>query len=372
MKILYVITKGCEGGAQSVVSDLIHAHARRGDHVLLVTDQDGWLSKNVRGQFVEVVYSPFFSNTFNPITHLEAIFDVREIIKQFHPDIVSTHSFAGGIVGRWGSIGLAPSIHTFHGVSFTDGTPLWRKIVSIAAEGISGFISEKMIAVSENDRATVVKYLPFFSSKVVTIHNGVALPPVIEKKLSEKIRLVFVGRMEAPKNPFVVVRALSRLSEDLQKKFEITFIGDGVHKERANQLSVLLTPHVETEYLGRISREEVENVLNEKDILVFTSHWEGFPVTILEAMARSVAVIASDVGGIKEMVDSKNGILLSKENEEQSLADAFTAYAANPLRIFSEGKESRKKIEERFLLSRMIDNTFDVIDGVVSHKNPQV
>ena len=368
MKILYVITKGEEGGAQSVVSDLIHAHARRGDQVLLMTDKEGWLSKNVRGQFVEVVFSPFFSNTFNPITHLEAIFDVREIVKQFRPDVVSTHSFAGGIVGRWGSVGLAPSIHTFHGVSFTEGTPFWRKVVSIIAEGLTGLISKKMIAVSENDRKTVVRYLPFFSHKVVMIHNGVALPPVLERKLSEKIRLVFVGRMDAPKNPFVIIRALSRLSEDLQKKFEITFVGEGSYKVRATQMSSLLMPFVDTEFVGRIDREAVETTLVQKDILVFTSHWEGFPMAILEAMARSLSVIASDVGGISEMVDAKNGVLLSKENEEQSLADTFTLYATNPLLVFSQGKESRKKIEERFLLSKMTDNTFDSIDALLVKK----
>jgi glycosyltransferase involved in cell wall biosynthesis len=365
MKILYVITKGEEGGAQSVVSDLIHAHARRGDHVLLMTDKEGWLSKTVQGQYVQVVFSPFFSNTLNPITQLEAIFDVREIVKQFQPDIVSTHSFAGGIVGRWGSVGLAPSIHTFHGVSFTDGTPFWRKVVSIIAEGLTGLISKKMIAVSENDRKTVVRYLPFFSRKIVTIHNGVALPPHQERKLSEKLRLVFVGTMEAPKNPFVLIRALSRLSEDVQKKFELTFIGDGSYKLRAEQMSSLLIPFVDTEFLGKISREEVENVLNQKDILVFTSHWEGFPMAILEAMARGLTIISSNVGGVSEMVDAKNGVLLSRENEEQSLADTFTAYATNPLLIFEQGKESRKKIEERFLLNQMCNNTFDCIDKII-------
>lgn len=365
MKILYVITKGEEGGAQSVVSDLIHAHARRGDQVLLVTDKEGWLSKNVRGQFVEVVFSPFFSNTLNPFTHLQAIFDVREIVTQFRPDVVSTHSFAGGIVGRWGSVGLAPSLHTFHGVSFTDGTPLWRKIISIAAEGLTGLISQQMIAVSENDKKTVTHYLPFFSKKIVTIHNGVALPPIKERTLSEKIRLVFVGRMDAPKNPFVVVRALSRLNEDIQKKFEITFIGDGIYKERTQQMSTLLTPSIETIYTGRISRNEVEHILEQKDVLVFTSHWEGFPIAILEAMARGLSVVASDVGGIREMIDAKNGFLLSRENEEQSLADTFTVFASNPLLIFEHGKVSRKKVEERFTLDTMINKTFEVIDAVV-------
>lgn len=369
MKILYVITKGEEGGAQSVVSDLIHAHARRGDQVLLMTDKEGWLSKNVRGQYVEVVFSRFFSNTLNPITQLEAIFDVREIVKQFQPDVVSTHSFAGGITGRWGSIGLAPSVHTLHGVSFTDGTPLWRKIISIVVEGFSGLVSKRMIAVSENDRKTVVRYLPFFSHKVVTIYNGVALPPVVEKKLSEKIRLVFVGRMEAPKNPFVLIRALSRLSEDVQKKFSLTFIGDGSYGLRVKQMSSLLIPFVETEYLGLVSRDKVESTLEQKDVLVFTSYWEGFPIAILEAMARGLVVISSNVGGISEMLDAKNGILLSRENEEQSLADALTVYATNPLLVFEQGKESRKKVEERFVLSGMTHKTFDVIDSIVAQKD---
>lgn len=369
MKILYVITKGEEGGAQSIVSDLIHAHARRGDHVLLMTDKEDWLSKNVKGSFVEVLFCPFFSNSLNPLTHIQAIFDVREIVKQFRPDVVSTHSFAGGIVGRWGSVGLAPSLHTFHGVSFTDGTPIWRKVVSIIAEGLTGLISKKMIAVSENDRKTVVRYLPFLSHKVVTVYNGVALPPLSEKKLSEKIRLVFVGRMDAPKNPFIIVRALSRLNEELQRKFEIIFVGEGSYKQRSQQMSSLLTPLVETTYTGRLSRDEVEKILEERDVLVFTSHWEGFPVAILEAMARGLAVVASDVGGIKEMVDAKNGFLLSTEDEEQSLADVLTAYTANPLLTFEQGKHSRKRIEERFTLLVMVSKTFDLIDKVVVKKH---
>ncbi len=236
--------------------------------------------------------------------------------------------------------------------------------MSIIAEGLTGLISKKMIAVSDNDRKTVIRYLPFFSKKVLTIHNGVALPPQEERKLSEKIRLVFVGRMEAPKNPFVLIRALSRLSEDVQKKFELTFIGDGSYKLRAQQMSSLLIPFVDTEFLGKVTREEVENILNKKDVLVFTSHWEGFPMAILEAMARGLAVVASDVGGIHEMVDAKNGFLLSKENEEQSLSDTLTAYSANPLLVFEQGKVSHKKIEERFTLETMISKTCDVIDGV--------
>jgi glycosyltransferase involved in cell wall biosynthesis len=362
MKILYVITKSEFGGAQSVVMSLLEAHVRRGDSVALLTDRNGWLLVEAKKLGVIAYTNRFFSNSKNPITHILALWETKKIIKECNPEIISSHSFAGGVQARLANLWSRPLVHTAHGISFTKGVPLWRKLVSILWEGGLGLIcTDALIAVSENDRNTIAQTLPFLSKKLHVIHNGVHIPFQEASFANEKIHIAYVARMAVPKTPWQVLKTFSQLSKNMREKYKITFVGEGNYIARLKSFSMTISS-LEVSFVGFKNKEEFYKL--NPDILVFTSRWEGFPMVILEAMAFGLPVIASDVGGVREVVDSSVGWLLPKgtHKEISEMKELFTQISENKSILVQKGHNARVRIKNNFTVEKMVEETFTVLD----------
>lgn len=367
MRILYVITKSEPGGAQSVVSELIKAHVMRGDGVGLIVDKPGWLTEKALLSGVKVFYNPSFSNSLNPLTHLDALTKTRRAVKSFAPDVISTHSFAGGIQGRLASLGSkVKRVHTLHGVSFTSGTPLWRKMVSVFWEGVLGLCTDKIVTVSLNDARLVSSYLPFLKKKLVTIHNGVDIPlRSVSFENTPPFTLVYVARMALPKTPWKIIHALEKLPSEIQSQFTLMYVGDGPYLWNLKSEASTRIPHVKVEYTGMLPREEVRDKMLSSHAFIFTSQWEGFPMVILEALACGLPVFASNVGGVSEIVNDEVGMLLDKEDEVASLERILRRIHAEPEILTQMSSAAREKIKNQFTGEMMTTQTLPVIDSLL-------
>ena len=108
--------------------------------------------------------------------------------------------------------------------------------------------------------------------------------------------------------------------------------------------------------LGEIPRDKLFEVLKKFDIFVLISNWEGFPRSILEAMSCGLAVIASDVGGIKEAVDENCGILV-KRGDKEGIKNALERLIKNPSLIKKMGEKAKEKVKKEFPLDKMLRET---------------
>jgi glycosyltransferase involved in cell wall biosynthesis len=262
---------------------------------------------------------------------LRSIAKILRIIYQEKPDIVHTHTvkagFCGGIAAflyNLCSHKKVKTVHTFHGHVFKGyfNRPISRIFVLI--ERILSRVTDVIIAISNNQKHELSnKYRITSDDKIETIPLGFQLSPFLESSglqgqfrhrlgIDDKTILIgIVGRFVPIKNHVMFLNAAQIfLKQNPEAKVKLIVVGDGelrtvlekYCKDRG------LSDHVK--FRGWVI--DVASVYADLDILALTSINEGTPVSVIEAMASSVPVIATDVGGIKDLMGSPDGELTPK------------------------------------------------------------
>lgn len=353
MKILYLITKSEAGGAQTHVAQLCRAF-RDAHNIVVVAAPGGWLQDQCKLFGVSFISNPYFSNNIlRPFRLIKSVSLLKSIIKHEKPDVVHCHSSVAGFLGRFVVRNTIPTVYTAHGWGFNVGVGLFQKWMAIIAEKWMAQYATKIICVSQFVKDLALKYQIAPENKLRVIYNGVELSPAHTQKADKTfVRITFVGRLAKPKRPELLLETVDHLKTSLRDTMEVTIIGDGPQKTALQdyiQVKQLERIHL----TGTLSREEVYARLQDSDIFVFLSDWEGFPMAILEAMSYSLPIIASDVGGINEMVlPQVNGILLSK-NSIDELTTSIETLLTDTKKRQKMGKRSYQMTQERFTVDAM-------------------
>ena len=172
MKILYLITKSEAGGAQSHVYELCKYFGKKNE-VVLMSFPGGWLEDQSKDLNIKFVSNKYFSNSINPFKVFKAIKLVKNIVKEFNPDIVHCHSSGAGFIGRLTTRNKIPTIFTAHGWGFNIGVPFLQKQIAILAEKFVSKYSVKIITVSEFVRKLGIKNKIAKKEKFEIIYNGI-------------------------------------------------------------------------------------------------------------------------------------------------------------------------------------------------------
>lgn len=368
MKIVYLITKSEIGGAQVHLLSLIKYAREKTHEVHLIVGSDGWMKLEAQKLGAKTYINQYVANSFNPIRALKAILLLRKTINKINPDIVHAHSGAAGFLGRISLLGKFKTVFTAHGWSFTPGAPALRRIFAVVAEKLSSFFTDKIICVSKFDYNLAKKYAILKEEDLVQIYNAVEIPTNFIREDKEKLEILFIGRLAMPKNLPLFFRAFSDLPKDIQAKANIKIIGDGPLMEECKESAKGFGISSSVSFLGTTTRGELGTYLRSADIFVLPTLWEGFPMTILEAMSYGVPVIASSVGGIPEIVDESVGALVDKNNIK-GFTDKLSFLILNKEEREKRGQNARKLIEEKFTLQEMLGKTFALYSDLVSENN---
>ncbi|QBD82025.1 glycosyltransferase family 1 protein [Ktedonosporobacter rubrisoli] len=236
----------------------------------------------------------------------------------------------------------------------------WLKQQLIGSVAMPEYTS--LIAVSETVRQAYMQG-GFDPERIEVIYNGIdprflTLPPERAAE-GEILSLLYVGRLRVEKGLLVLLKALDLLAQRrsqrgaaaLPVRLNVFGSGDQVYMNelqeflREKRLSELVTFH------GTVPQEELIKYYDRTDIMVVPSLWqEPFGLVLAEAMARSLPVLASKVGGPAEiLVDGVNGLLVAP-GDEQALADALGQLLEDPARRRQLGLAARKTVEERFTI----------------------
>jgi len=354
MKILYLITKSEAGGAQTHVADLCAYFKTKGHDVRVMSNGEGWLKQECDRIGVAFVQNKYFSNKPCPRKLFRAIREIRRLAGEFKPDIIHCHSSSAGILGRLAIKGKIRTIYTAHGWGFNIGIKPWVKYSVLWLEKFCAKYTDTYICVAEFVKKLGLKYRLAPENKFKVIYNGVEnkLQVASSKLQDQKIKLIFLGRLAEPKMPELTIQAMADLPENIRKNLKFIIIGDGPKKLILEELSTKLKINVK--FTGSLSREESLSYLKQSDIFVFVSAWEGFPYTILEALSCGLPIIASNVGGVGEAINSGNGILV--ENEVGQIKEAILKLVSDRELRIKLGEQGRRDVITKFSLEKMLSD----------------
>ena len=363
MKIFFLVTKSEIGGAQTYIYQLIKYLLEKGNRIAIMAYPGGWLEEKAKELGVKFYPNRFLSNSLNPFWGLKTMKEIKKAIFDFQPNLISCHSTAAGFWGRLAIKNKIPTIFTAHGWGFAEGAPFWRKMV-ILAEKIASSYCQKIICVCETDKKLALKYKIAPEDKFIVIHNGVEVNKIQisnskSQNYNSKIKIAFVGRLTEPKDPILLLKAFNELEKKLKEKSEILIIGEGEKRKKLEDFIKKHNLEEKVKLLGELPREKVFEILRESQIFILTSNYEGFPRTVLEAMNFGLAIIASEVGGIKEAIGSNCGILV-KRGDEEGIKNALEKLLKNPSLARKLGQNAQKRAKEYFSLEKMLEKTEQV------------
>ncbi|MGI9616402.1 MAG: glycosyltransferase family 4 protein [Acidimicrobiales bacterium] len=160
-------------------------------------------------------------------------------------------------------------------------------------------------------------------------------------------RVLFVGRLADLKGVTVLLAALQRVKKE-RPDVELTIVGDGPDRARFEDVAEDLDVADRVSFVGYRSQAEVADHLAETDVFVLPSFAEGVPVTLMEAMASGVPVVATRVGGVAELVDDGTNGSLVEAGDAVSLADAILALLNDPSTRNRFGEAGRATVVSDF------------------------
>jgi glycosyltransferase involved in cell wall biosynthesis len=265
------------------------------------------------------------------------------LLRRERPDILHANSSKAGVLGRLAAaLSRVPiRIFTVHGWAFSAHSGIAAALYE-RAERLMRPLTTVTICVAESERAAGLAARVCDPQRTIVISNGVAALAAPDRGDDTEPTLVTVGRLQRPKDPLTLVRALGRV----RSRFSAMIVGDGPGR-----------PGLEAEIrrlgLERVvmlvgDRSDVDELLARADVFVLSSTSEGLPISILEAMAAELPVVASSVGGVAEAVaDGETGLLVPPRDPVR-LAAALERLLDDPVLRRRLGANGRERVREHF------------------------
>ena len=355
------------GGGGRVAAQVASALARRGHDVRVVTGGMAHLPKESMIDRVEVTRvnsgrrREDTCSVFEMLLWVIAALPVAlQTTKKFKTDVIHAHFAVPTGVVAWlvHLLTGTPYVLTAHlgdvpgGVPEQTGwlfkivkpltVPLWKKAARVTA--VSSFVAD------------LAKKA--YGINPTIILNGINLPAHIAEKKSTTSQLLMVGRLSIQKNPLLAIQALARLRK---LPWNLKIIGDGplraslqkeIDREKLNDRISLM---------GWASASEVQAEMDKADILLMPSLSEGLPMVGVEALAHGLAIVGSDIGGLRDTIENKkNGQLFNLAGGPDAMAEALRPFLENH-ELIREAQQASLSKAKMFELSHSIDQYEEVL-----------
>ena len=338
-RLLILITLAEVGGAQTYVMSLLPSLTERFD-VTVAARGPGPLvtaAKESGARYVPLRFLRRDISWREPLAFAELLL----LCLTLRPHIVHANSSKAGVLGRLAAwLARVPvRIFTVHGWAFMQYTGA-SSSVYLALDRLARPLTTRIVCVSERTRDAGVAARTCTESRTLVIPNAVATDGPQSALDGDPPRVVSVGRLKEPKDFGTLIRALARVTNP----YSATIVGDGPDRP-------LLAPAAAAagvELAGE--RDDVPAVLAASDVFVLPSFSEGMPMSVLEAMAAGLPVVASAVGGVPELVDDDVTGLLVPPGDETALAGALERALGDMALRRRLGAAGRTRVEEHFAL----------------------
>ena len=362
MKILQVINSLNIGGAEKLILDLVPLLQKSGLEVdvLLLNGENTAFKIALEKQLVSVYSLGIKNNIYNP-------FLIIRLCRYIHKyDLIHVHLFPAQY---WVAIAKAISFSKVKLVTTEHSTLNNRRGIAIfkLIDRLVYSCYNRVITISNKATELLATYLKKRSG-IATIQNGVHIAlysnAIIYSKMDlvnikeDNVLVTMVAGFREPKDQDTLIRAF-RL---LPSQYHLVLVGDGTRKKICEQLANDFGLSNRIHFLGL--RDDIPNILKTSDIVVMSSHWEGFGLAALEGMAANKPVIASNVPGLAQVVDGA-GILFEVGNAND-LADKIQFLTINP----DEYKRVVQKCQNRaaeYDIQKMADGYIEIYNEVIKN-----
>ena len=329
---------------------------------------------------VEVKY---LKNMYRPISFIndyKAYWEIRNIIRKFNPDIVHTHAAKSGALGRLAAIHENTSIiiHTFHGHVFHSYFGYFKTTFYKFIEKYLAQKSSKIIAISELQKKELVqefnickdskaKIIPLGFDLIKFSENNKKKRNLFRREFSidkNDISIGIVGRLTHIKNQKFFIKAISFINKRSTKNIRAFIIGDGEDRKFLEAKAI----EYGIEYSNKKSkkqnkflcftswRKDMDYVYAGLDIVCLTSLNEGTPVTLIEAQAASKPIVATNVGGVKDVVLDNVSGLISEKNDFNQFTENLIKLIENDNLRKKMSIEGRKHVLKKFNYNRLVED----------------
>jgi glycosyltransferase involved in cell wall biosynthesis len=298
-----------------------------------------------------------------PLKDIKAYRRLKALIREGEYDIVHTHNPKDGVLGRAAAwrLNVPAVIHTCNGFYFSHRSSGLKRWLVIRAERFAGKCCHLVIFVNTDDLALAAAKKIVGPRKARLIYNGVDLErfgPGEDDGLREElgiptgaIVLGYIGEIKRERNLDVMVEAAARLLPEHPELF-LVMVGDSSMEPQEPQRLKRFASEKEAGFAERLIftgyRFDPERFYRIFDAYVLPSTREGFGVTLIEAMATGVPVVACRVRGPRDIIDDGLDGILVGDRDAIELADAIAFYLAAPEAVTNYTQRAREKVERDF------------------------
>jgi glycosyltransferase involved in cell wall biosynthesis len=278
-----------------------------------------------------------------------AVFATKAHAKKLGVDVIHAHGAKGGLYGRIaGRLLHVPSVYTPHGGSLHYNWTAFPGGAFLSSEWLLSKIGSAMVFVCEFERNSFAQKIGLGTAPNIVVHNGL-WPEEFQKIIprSDAADVFFIGDLRVLKGVDVLIEALSIVKR--KRSVTANLVGDGPDMEQFQRLVQELGLGNEVRFLGRLPTAEA---LTCGRLLVLPSRAESFPYVVLEAGAGQVPIIASDVGGIPEILPAHS---LCPPDNPQALARHIELAITVPADVARESGALANRLKAGFGADQMAE-----------------
>ncbi|MBI3828178.1 MAG: glycosyltransferase family 4 protein [Planctomycetes bacterium] len=368
IKLCYVC-EATAGGVRKHLRELMRLFSRPEEgfeiHALLGDRGEPGLAaelEQLRAQGVRTAVLPALQRPIRLLRDRAAYAEIKRFIRELAPQLVHTHSSKAGFLGRLAAhaAGVPRIVHTAHVFPFQWATGLkgffYTKLERYAARRCHAIVC---VGASQREEALRIGLAP--TEKVLLIPNGVEIPPPasLEEIAALRMRLQLPAKapvvgMVARLAPQKGVRPfLEAAAQVVRARPDAIFVlagGGPLEEEARARAAALGLTAGQFRFLGHV--EDAERLYPAFDVLALSSLYEGLPYVLLEAMARGVPVVATDVQGSRDVIEHGVSGLLARPGNAADLAAKLSALLGDRSQREKLSGAALARVRERFSLEQ--------------------
>lgn len=370
MRIVYSVLLKDIAGGETVCLQLMRAARERGHTACILVPGPGSVMEAAQREGFEVFILPL-ERTF----HLRSAWKLAQFLRQWQADLVHTHTAVPGMVlARIGArLANVPILCHIHGSIHYSSKSLIRFLQN-TLDNFTARFCKALIAVSDNTKLSLLA-TGKQADKVIVVPNGVklSLPPdkptshPLKQNIPASHRLVgCVARLAPTKGQHVLIQAAVEILAAIP---DVTFMfvgadlaSGGTYEQELRACAGQLGMSANTRFVG--FQNDAAHLMTLFDVFVLPSQHEAMPMTILEAMAARIPVVATRVNGIPEVVEEGKTGFLVPWNDAHALASAILKLLCDPILSRKMGEAGRQRVEEQFDLDHLHDAVFRLYEQI--------
>jgi glycosyltransferase involved in cell wall biosynthesis len=377
LSVLHVVSVPGIGGAQAYVETVIQRLGELGYRPAVVCNAEPALV--ARYTPCAKVFPIPIAYRASPWYDLRFFVRLLCLLRRERFDIIQTSAAKASLYGRLAArlAGVPVVIFTAHGFPFHHFMRrLLRWGLMALEKAMSRWCTDMVVSVSEADRRYAIAKGIVPAHRIVTIQNGIDVNRPIPQQDAARHALALapqapvvgmVGRLSRQKAPEDFLRAAALVAQEFPEAIFLV-AGDGPLRSRLERLAMALGIANQVRFLG--FRDDIPLVMAALNVFVLCSLWEGLPLTVLEAMAASRAVVATAVNGVAEVVQDGCTGLLAPPQGVQQLAAHIAALLRDPARARAMGEAGRRRVCEQFSIERTVAQLSELYQELFRAKRP--